>query len=112
MSRPHDKAILNALGEPGRGAVELTFTALLDETGLHPAELNEALWRLVRNNAVKILPGGRYKAIDTRHSKAVRRGLFVKGIPTLVTAIAVGCGYVAASYPVVEQANAILWRVM
>lgn len=108
MSREHDKAVMDVLGEPGSGAIEMTFSQLLDETGLLAPQLDMALYRLVRNGVVRMAGCGRYRSLDNRHSKAVKRGLLLSSMPKL----AILCGYVAISYPMVEQIDSMSWMVM
>ena len=110
MSRAHEQAVLEALGgTTDYPALELTFLDLQAATGMPADLLDDALWKLTGRGCVKQLPGGRYRAISDRHSRAVKRGLFVKSIPSLG---AVACAYVAAGHPVVGRLQGLaLWAL-
>jgi len=100
MTKAHEQAVLEALDE----GLELTFVDLLTATELPQARLDEALWHLKGTGQVRQLPGGRFKKCDPRHSRCVKRGLFVKAIPTLC--------YAGLTYPVLAHLANLPWRVL
>lgn len=79
MTRPHDQAVLDALTELN----EATFSELYSHTGLSAPNLDATLYRLTGLGKVRRLSGGRYRATNVAHSRAVKRGLLVSSIPTL-----------------------------
>jgi len=79
MNKRHEAAIMDALTESG----PLDRAGLMRVTALNPEAVDDALWRLSGLGHVKREPMGRYRAINLRHSRAVRLGQFVAKIPKM-----------------------------
>lgn len=101
MAKPCESIML-ALSDGDLSSVELS-----EVTGLTATEVDEALFRLKGQGRVRRLTGGAYRLVDTQHGASVKRGLFIKTIPTLAI-----CAYVAPAFPVLEHLlRARLWAL-